>query len=119
MFPAAIAAALAADAIVLSLGNSLVLEMEGHDRASCTHGRQSASPTFPMALAAGVSIDLPVGQKWLVGNITAALASAGKSIPVVAVTCECASGCALALNVVLSSPGFFRLPCTGRRRWHA
>lgn len=31
-----------------------------------------------------VSIDLPEGQKWLIGNVSAALAGSGK--PVIAVT---------------------------------
>jgi hypothetical protein len=65
-FPAAIALALAADVVFLALGNSLQLEKEGQDRTT---------------------IDLPLGQQWLAGNITAALAASGKSSTrVVAVT---------------------------------
>jgi hypothetical protein len=63
LIPAAVTLALASDIVILSVGNSLVLEHEGMDR---------------------VSIDLPEGQKWLIGNVSAALAGSGK--PVIAVT---------------------------------
>jgi xylan 1,4-beta-xylosidase len=65
LFPDAMVLALQVDLIVLAIGNSLAVEHEGMDR---------------------VSIDLPGAQRWLVGNITAVLAAAGKSTPVIAVT---------------------------------
>lgn len=78
LFPAALAAANSADVVILALGMDRSLETEGLDR---------------------YEIDLPLGQKWLVGNITAALAGSNK--PIIAITM---SGKSLQLRLQLGQP---------------